>query len=85
VSLLQLLGLLLVLLFQLLCLSVVGSLLMFVVLFLLKLLPLLRLLGNQLVLLLFILPVCLCISGVDSRGAGNWCKIARMHSRMRVS
>jgi len=53
----QLLCLLLVLLFQFLCVGVRLHL-MFRVLLLLKSLPLLGLPGDQLVLLLFVLPVC---------------------------
>jgi hypothetical protein len=78
----QLLRLLLMLLFQFLC---VGLLLMFRFLLQLKVLPLLSLFGDQLVLLLFILLVCLRISRVDRSGAGNRRKIFWMDCGAGVS
>jgi len=67
----QLLRLLLMLLLHLLRVSLIRRLLMFRLLLLLKLLPLLVLGGDQLVLFRFVLLIGLCVSGVDSRGAGN--------------
>jgi hypothetical protein len=52
--------------------------LMFRVLLLLERLAFLSLLGNQLVLLLFVLRVCLRVPRVDRRGASNGWKILGM-------